>query len=205
MSTMSTGRKQPGCIWWTAVFVGLAYACLVGFGALIGAGMVPSAQLAVFLMLVVVPVLIIFATITLSFERELISGVVLIVVGLFLMIMAAVIEQNVTHPVLILPVVVVGALFVLSSRFPSYETAPPKPASLLASDAEYLLIYTTFENWRFDFIATFEEYSKEGLINNWPRFWIGSEDDENKRITFDRVGDKWKPRIIPPLPEGGPN
>ena len=78
-----------------------------------------------------------------------------------------------------------------------------KPASLLASDAEWHLIYTTFENWGFDFIDTFEEYSKEGLINNWPRFWIGSEDDENKRITFDRVGDKWKPRTIPPLAEGG--
>ena len=80
-----------------------------------------------------------------------------------------------------------------------------KPASLLASNAEFLLIDTTFENWGFDFIATFEEYSKEGLINNWPRFWIGSGDDENKRITFDRVGDKWKPRTIPPLPEGGPS
>ena len=102
-----------------------------------------------------------------------------------------------------------GALGALGEALLSYDKTSKKywrkPASLLASDAEYLLIYTTFENWGLDFIDTFEEYSKEGLINNWPRFWIGSGDDENKRITFDRVGDKWKPRIIPPLPEGGPN
>ena len=74
---------------------------------------------------------------------------------------------------------------------------PAKPISLLASDAEYYLIYTTFENWGFDFNTLYEKYSNEGIINNWAWFWIGSEEDENKRIYFDRVGDQWKPRTIP--------
>ena len=199
---MSTGRKRPGDLWEIAYFAGLVYAFLLGPAVLI-AWVMEHAEQADAFMYMVVPVLITFVSIALASKWELISGVVLIVVSLFLMIVATVIEQHGVDLMLFLPLLAVGALFVLSSRSPSYETAPPKPASLLASDAEYLLIYITFENWGFDFVDTFEEYSKGGLINNWPRFWIGSGDDENKRITFDRVGDKWKPRTIPPLPEGG--
>ena len=76
---------------------------------------------------------------------------------------------------------------------------PPKPASLLASDAEYYSLYATFENWGFDFNATYEKYSREGSLKNWTSMWFGSAENENQRLYFDRVGDKWKPRTIPAL------
>ena len=35
------------------------------------------------------------------------------------------------------------------------------------------------------------------MINNWTAFWMGSKEDENKRIHFNRVGDQWKARSVP--------
>jgi len=83
---------------------------------------------------------------------------------------------------------------------------PSKPDSLLASDAEYYLIYTVFEDWfgEGSFFITYNEYSQKGLASNWTELWIGSEEDESKRIYFDRVGDRWKPRAIPSIPAGTP-
>ena len=74
---------------------------------------------------------------------------------------------------------------------------PSKPPSLLATDAEYYSLYVTFENWGFDFNYLYDTYSSQGFANNWVAFWIGSEDNEDHRAYFDRIGDKWRPRVIP--------
>ena len=64
---------------------------------------------------------------------------------------------------------------------------PSKPASLLASDAEYYGLYLTYKNWGWDFNTSFEKTSEAGRLNNWGWFWIGSGEDENKRLYFDRM------------------
>jgi len=74
---------------------------------------------------------------------------------------------------------------------------PLRPASLLATDIEYNRLYTVFNDWDFDFISLYEEYSNQAGTNNWSAFWIGSVDDETKRVTFDRIGNQWRPRTIP--------
>lgn len=81
------------------------------------------------------------------------------------------------------------------STLPPY--VPFKPTSLLATDAEYYNLYVTFENWGFDFNELYDTYSNQGFANNWVAFWIGSEYNEEQRIYFDLVGDKWRPRAIP--------
>lgn len=81
--------------------------------------------------------------------------------------------------------------------YPMPVGIPPKPASLLASDTEYYYLYSTFENWGIGFNSLYDSYSEEGIIEDWDWFWIGSTDDESKRFYFDRVEDKWKPRISP--------
>lgn len=75
---------------------------------------------------------------------------------------------------------------------------PPKPDSLLASDAEYYLIYTIFNSWFGEdkFSTAYEQYSEEGIINDWSAFWIGSKEEENKRIYFDRAGEQWQIRAM---------
>ena len=74
---------------------------------------------------------------------------------------------------------------------------PLKPTSLLATDIEYYCLYTVFDDWGFDFTVLYQEYSNQAETNNWSVFWIGSVDDESKRVTFDSVGDQWRPRTIP--------
>jgi hypothetical protein len=84
---------------------------------------------------------------------------------------------------------------------------PPKPGSLLASNAEYYLIYVVFEDWfgEGSFLTTYNKYSQVGLTSNWSELWIGHEEDESKRIYFDRVGNQWKPRTVLSLPAGTPS
>jgi hypothetical protein len=74
---------------------------------------------------------------------------------------------------------------------------PPKPSSLLASNAEYYRLFSICKEWGFDFNTTFDTYSQQGFAENWAWIWIGSSEDESKRIYFDRVGDQWNPRHIP--------
>jgi len=76
---------------------------------------------------------------------------------------------------------------------------PPKPDGLLTSDDDYYRLWTTFYSWGANFNTLYDTYSEEGLTKNWDWFWIGSDDDDNKRVYFDRVGDKWRPRSIPSL------
>jgi len=77
---------------------------------------------------------------------------------------------------------------------------PPKPGNLLATDAEYFLMYSAAKDWGFDFNESFANYSQQGIENNWVSMWIGLTEDENSRLHFDRAGDNWKPSSMPPLP-----
>lgn len=74
---------------------------------------------------------------------------------------------------------------------------PSKPTSLLASDAEYYNLYVAFQNWGFDFNNLYDDYSNQGFANNWVAFWIGSTENENQRVYFDRILDRWRPKSIP--------
>ncbi len=89
----------------------------------------------------------------------------------------------------------VDAVTVKVMAYPMPAGMPPKPASLLASDTEYYYLYSAFENWGGEFNSLYDTYSEEGIIEGWDWFWIGNTDDESKRFYFDRVGDKWKPRL----------
>jgi len=80
---------------------------------------------------------------------------------------------------------------------------PPKPDSLLASDAEYYALYMVYESLGWDFNTSYSKYTEEALAKKWTSFWIGSQDDENLRLYFDRAGDQWKPTTIP-IPAGTP-
>lgn len=76
----------------------------------------------------------------------------------------------------------------------------PKPESLLASDDDYQRLRAVFDTWGMDFNYLYDFYSEKGFANDWGSFWIGSDDDENRRVYFDRVGNQWKPRAIPNVP-----
>lgn len=62
-------------------------------------------------------------------------------------------------------------------------------------DAEYHILYATFKNWGIDFNNLYDVYSKKALAENWTTWWIGSATNTAQRVHFDRVGDKWKPRM----------
>jgi len=80
------------------------------------------------------------------------------------------------------------------------KALPPKPESLLASDDDYERLWLVFKTWGLDFNSLYDSYSEAGFAGGWASFWIGSGEDESKRVYFDRVGDQWKPRAIPSVP-----
>jgi len=84
-----------------------------------------------------------------------------------------------------------------TSPSPALPEIPSKPASLLASDAEYYKLFVAFKDWGLDFNTLYDTYSKKGLAEGWTSMWIGITENENHRVFFDRVGNKWKPRTIP--------
>ena len=77
---------------------------------------------------------------------------------------------------------------------------PPKPANLLASDAEYQEMWVTFDSWGRDFYDLFTSNSQEGITEGWTIMWLGSS-EEDLWIYFKRVGDSWEPFYPPPKPE----
>lgn len=87
---------------------------------------------------------------------------------------------------------------------PLPASVAPKPDNLLASNAEYFLLYSVFSEWGLIFNQTFADYTQQGLTNNWTSIWIGSSTDENHRSHFNRVGDNWQPKSLPSLPSSIP-
>jgi len=88
-------------------------------------------------------------------------------------------------------------IYYLASDAEPKASLPEKPVSLLASDAEYYALYTTYTKWGKDFIEHYYKYTKNAEAEGWTSMWFGSARDEERRLHFERVGDKWKPTTIP--------
>jgi hypothetical protein len=91
-----------------------------------------------------------------------------------------------------------------SSVLPLPTGTPTKPENLLANDAEYFLIYTVYNNWGYDFASSFAKYSQNAVNNTWTTWWMGNTSNEQQRLNFSLVDDKWKPDSMPPLPSNIP-
>ena len=74
---------------------------------------------------------------------------------------------------------------------------PPKPENLLASDAEYQDLWEKFTRWSMDFYSLFATYSQQGIAEGWNSMWLGSNQDETRRVYFTRVEDSWQPTEAP--------
>jgi hypothetical protein len=81
---------------------------------------------------------------------------------------------------------------------------PRKPESLAATDAEYFLIYITYQNWGWDFANRYNSSSSKYLADKSTSWWIGSTDDDNKRLNFERTDSQWRIKSLPPLPANTP-
>ncbi len=79
-------------------------------------------------------------------------------------------------------------------------TCTSKPDTLLCTDEEYEILRAVYESWGYDFLVGYYKYSQMAFDNNWDWFWMGSDEDESRRLIFDRVGNMWQPREIPSLP-----
>jgi len=53
-----------------------------------------------------------------------------------------------------------------------------------------------YKSWGWDFNSHYESAAEKYLTQGSDTWWMGSREDENKRIHFERVGDQWKPRTI---------
>ena len=74
----------------------------------------------------------------------------------------------------------------------------------MASDADYFLIYMTYQNWGWDFTSRYDSLAAKYLADNSTSWWMGSTDDENKRLRFERKDNQWTIESLPPLPADTP-
>jgi hypothetical protein len=81
-----------------------------------------------------------------------------------------------------------------STALPS---TPGVPATLDVTPQEYARLRAVFASWGFDFDGLFAEYSAMAVTEKWTYMWFGSDADTSKRVYFDLVAGKWKPRSIP--------
>ena len=106
---------RRGLLWWIASTVCLVFAGLYTLAVLLSFGWVVQREgLTVVLVFGVIPVLILFGSIALAWKWELISGVVLIAVYLFLIILDLIAKQYYADTRFYLPLLVAGIIFILS-------------------------------------------------------------------------------------------
>ena len=106
---------RRGLLWWIASTVCLVFAGLYTLAVLLSFGWAIQREgLTVVLVFGVIPVLILFGSIALAWKWELISGVVLIAVYLFLIILDLIAKQYYSDTRFYLPLLVAGIIFILS-------------------------------------------------------------------------------------------
>ncbi len=108
----TTNTKRRGRLWWTAFIIGLIYAVLLTF-LMIGVGGDVAWELQLPELLPLLVAALILGSVALAWKWELISGILLIIEGLFLIIVFT-IFQLWDYVWLFLPFPVVGVLFLLS-------------------------------------------------------------------------------------------
>jgi hypothetical protein len=69
--------------------------------------------------------------------------------------------------------------------------------NLIASDSDLTQLRIVFQSWDYDFDNLYNTFVQKALDNGWTSFWIGSGTNIEKRVYFDKIGSKWKPRYIP--------
>ena len=111
----TSNSKRHGFLWWIVFISGLIYASLLTFSLLVDNWFAWAFGLPEVLH-VVVPVVVlalIFGSVAVAWKWKLISGIVLTVVGLFLIIWSTIAEP-LAEPTFFLPLPVLGVLFILS-------------------------------------------------------------------------------------------